>query len=80
MATHRMKLPEVQAVQWTGGNTSEVESSLGRSVRVDDTTLYLPNDPNEIVVPIDHWIVVDERQRVNLLTDADFQVSYEPIV
>ena len=75
------KLPEVDAVQWTGEIASVRQVFTEATVSEDGQTCYVPSPiAGSIIIPLGHWVTVDARGMINVLPDESFVALYEPSV
>ena len=75
------KLPQVEAVQWTGEIASVRQVFTEASVSEDGQTCYVPSPiAGSIIVPLGYWVTVDAFGTINVVADEHFALLYEPSV
>lgn len=58
MAKYRKKPVVVEAIRWTGDNTSEVASFMsGKSVKYGDGVLVIPTLEGDMIAHVGDWII-----------------------
>ncbi len=83
MVDKYIKRDRVEAIQWNGSNTSEVEGWLDTYLweRLSEDVpkkeiLEIANGGRPLIVNVGNWIIRDDARRLSIRSDYAFRLQY----
>lgn len=79
MAKYRKKPVVIEAMQWTGGNLSEVFDFANERAYTEDATLLIRTAEGPLTASVNDWIIKGVKGEFYPCKPDIFAVTYDPV-